>query len=380
MIATLPDIYLKANLLSHGITISESVLSNYGYPFLEKRRAYGNQDPPEMRKKTIPQELYTTSKKLIVAVNVKLNSKWKLIFDEGKYYVTDEQLYWNEVTFPMRPEFYDRVLFKGERVDQVITLYGGSALGIFANGRCSLADMGKACSYCSLLANRTKETDFLDIIQPDHIRESLDIALQDYSVDIKQVMINGGNLSDLDKNFLYYIELAKIAEESINQANREVDLHLIVFPPNDLSLFEKIKDTKIGLIMNVEVFDPFLFQKYCPGKALVMGRDNILHALEEAARVLGKNRVFSVLVGGLESIGTLSKGLTYLAERDVTPIINILHTDPGTPLAHKSPPSVTDIINMGKILQNIYTEHNMKACYEDCGRNSIDTEAYRNLF
>ena len=35
----IPDIMIKAALLSNGLKVSRSVLSKYGLPFLEKRRA-----------------------------------------------------------------------------------------------------------------------------------------------------------------------------------------------------------------------------------------------------------------------------------------------------------------------------------------------------
>jgi len=377
---TMSDIKLKATLLSHGVAISESALDNYGYPFLEKRRAYGNPDPNDMRNRTVPQELYTLPERLITAVNINHESQWKLTFDNGRYFITDEQDFQSEVTFPKRPKFYDEMLSTGEKVSQIITLYGGSALGIFVYGKCSLAEMEEACSYCSVLQNRFKGTDFVDVIKPNHVKEALSLALQDYSVNIKQVMINGGNFKDLDKNFTYYAQVTRLADKIIHQSKREVDLHLIVFPPKDLSLFKEIKDTSVGVIMNTEVFDPELFKKYCPGKNRVLGRENILNALEIAVMVLGKGRVFSVILGGLEPIDSLYKGLLYLAERGISPIINVLHTDPETPMESFPNPSVECIIEMGQALQEVYEKYHLKACYEDCGRNSIDTEAYKRLF
>lgn len=374
------NVKLKANLLSHGIAITAAVLNNYGYPFLEKRRAYGSPDPFDMRNRTLPQELYILPEKLIVAVNVNHDSKWKLTYKNGKYYVTDECNYLNEVTFPKRPDFYDKTLSTGEKISQIITLYGGSALGFFVNENCAMVDIGKACKFCSIHQNRSKGTDFVKIIKEEYINESLQTALHDSKVNITQVMINGGTFKDFDKNFSYYSRLTKLASQIIHQSKKRVNLHLIVFPPTDMSLLGYFKDTNAGIIINTEVFDPVLFKEYCPGKEIVLGRNKILDSLEKAAMVLGKGRVYSVIVGGLEPIESLYDGLVYLAERNVTPIINLLHTDPETPLENFKNPSVEFIMEMGQALQEVYEKYHLRAGYLDCGRNSIDTEAYRGLF
>lgn len=374
------DILLKVNLLSNGVALSQSVLNNYGYPYLEKRRAYGNPDPIDIRAKTIPQELYTLPARLVTAVNVNHNSPWKLVFDDNKYYITDEQEIKNEVTFPNRPKFYDELLTDGYKVSQLITLYGGSALGIFVYGKCHLFEKSQACSFCSVFQNRSKGTDFPNVITQKQVEEGLPIALSDLSVDIKQVMINGGTSNNLDKSFSYYANIAKTAERIIEDTGKELGLHLIVFPPRDFSLFEELRDTNIGLIMNTEVYDSEMFKKYCPGKDKVFGREKIFKALEKAVDLLPKGNVYSVILGGLEPIDSLYKGLVYLAERGITPIINILHTDPETPLEIFPNPSVNFILEMGYALQEVYDKYQLKACYRDCGRNSIDTEASMKLF
>lgn len=377
----IPDIMIKAALLSNGLKVSRSVLSKYGLPFLEKRRAYGNPDPNDMRELKIPQELYTLPGKLITSVNIKQNSKWELIHENGAFFVSNQKMIKSEVTFPLRPKFYDQMLPSGEKTSQIITLYGGSALGVFVNGKCHLSALGQACHFCSILQNRSKVTDFKNVITPNLLESSLKLVFQDQSKNIKQIMINGGNFKDRDKNYLYYSDLAILSMDTQKKfSSKELDVHLIVFPPKDYSLVNNIKDSNIGLIVNTEVFNKKLFRKYCPGKEKSIGRDSILKFLEYAANILGKDKVYSVLIGGLEPIESLVDGLYYLAERGITPIINILHTDPDTPLENFPNPSINNIFEMGKALEEVYTKYDMKPCYEDCGRNSIDTESYKKLF
>ncbi len=373
----------KAQILSSGVHLTDSVLDNFGHPYLEKRRAYGNQDPINLRSRTIPQELRLQPQDLVVAASVRYSSKNVLDFDGEKYFVTmGENGERVNVDFSLRPEFYDYVMSTRQKVSQVITLYGGHSLGIFVYGDCAHARSGEACHFCSVAQNRSKGTDFVDVIKPVHVKEALSLALQDTRTDIRQVMINGGNFIDLDKNFGHYLKIVKAAREAIDHVGRCVDLHLIVSPPNDLALIDQLADFDLSVAMNTEVYEPDSFKRFCPGKARIIGQDQIYRGLSRATKVLGEGRVYSIFVGGLESLDSLEKGLNNVSNIGVVPVINVLHIDPETPLATSEvkQPSADYIMSAGKLLQSIYTTYGYKPFYDNCGRNSLDTEAFKQLF
>jgi hypothetical protein len=376
-------IQLKAEILSKGIFLSQNLIDNFDQAFLEKRRAYGNPDPLELRNIRIPQEVYVDPRnlKIIVSINVNNDSEWVLDYSEGNYFLKNknEEIQY-EVAYPLRPQFYNSKLKNNQNLSQVITLYGGGSLGIFAYGKCNLVEINKPCHYCSISQNRDKGTDFFLTISNDLILEALNLALLDDSNTASQVMLNGGNFKDRDKSFLHYVSLVKTISELVSKTNKKMDIHLIVYPPENLELLNELKGLNIGLAMNTEVFNPELFKKYCPGKVETGGQEHILNALKKAVSVLGKGNVFSILVGGLEPLESLSEGLNYLADHGIAPVINVLHTDPGTPLEHFEKPTPIEIIAMGKELQKVYEKHDFLPFYENCGRNSIDSEAYKRLF
>jgi len=376
---------VKADILSKGVKLSPSLLENYTLPFLEKRRAYGNPDPENLRKERIPQELYISpeNERLISAVNVNMDSDWLLDYDEGDYLLKNGHEE-HTVSFPIRPEFYGYDLNLKNRavnLSSVATLYGGESLGIFAYGTCQLVEIGEPCHYCSIQQNREKEAKkFAYTISEEVMYHAVKNALKDAKANLSQVMLNGGNFPDMDKSFLHYVKLAKAAFKAIEESGREVELHLIVYPPKDLNLIEELRGLDVSIAMNTEIFDPVLFEKYCPGKVKTAGREHILSALDKAVEVLDKGNVFSILVGGLEPIESLSKGLHHLASRGITPVINVLHTDPGTPLENFPNPTPEFIKSMGIELQKVYDKYELSPFYMNCGRNSIDTEAFKKLF
>lgn len=370
---------LKAELLSSGLDLTDAFIDAYGPPYLEKRRAYGNPDPESLREFRLPQELYLLPDRLIVSINVRPGSPWVLDCRDG--FGINGPFGWIPIDFPRRPAFYDFRLSDDTRVSRMITLYGGGALGLFIYGNCALVDMSKACQYCSIAPNRQHDVDFEKVIRPDQVEESIYLALGDTEAPISQVMLNGGNFPDPDKSFLYYCEVTRAARRAIERSGREVELHLIVFPPNDLELVFELKQTGAAVAMNSEVFTPDLFDRFCPGKASVAGQRHMHAAMAKAAATLGEGMAYSIIVGGLDKPAALEHGMTRLADAGITPVINVFHADPGTPMETHPVPKPAAIMRMGQQLQRIYESNRyMRPFYLDCGRNSLDTEAYRRLF
>lgn len=378
------SIQIKAELLSFGIRPTERACLEYGTKnFLQKRRAYGNSDPVELRHVSIPQELYLIEDKLICAVNVRLNSPWMLDFEDGKFFVKNDILQVKSyITFPLQPRYYNYETQDKFSPSKVVTLYGGGALGIFVYGDCSLVNMKKACQYCSIEPNRKKSNDFLSVISPSEIERAVDLSLSlDDHSQISQVMLNGGNFPDLDKSFSYYLKIAEAARKSLDKASSNIPLHLIAFPPKNLTLIKELKDLNVEVAFNTEIYNPELFKKYCPGKHHTGGQKLIFDALSTAVDYLGKDNVYSIFVGGLEPLQSLEEGLHSIASIGVTPVINVFHADPETPLMHHPLPSVNEIMNMGKLLEEVYEHYNVaRPFYDGCGRNSIDSEAFLKLF
>ncbi|MBT2269025.1 radical SAM protein [Rhodococcus erythropolis] len=372
---------IKAQILEHGVAPDRNFLENYGAPNLLKRRAYGNPDDLEYLNVDLPQELRLHDE-VIVGAAARSGSPWTLSRSpDGQNYVQHASLGRVDVSFSAQPQFYEQRTVSGQPVNSIVTLYGGGALGIFAYGNCALVDMNAACQYCSISANRSKGDEFQFAVSAKQVREALDVALADEATPVKQVMLNGGNFSDTDKSFLHYVTLVSAAREAIDAAGRDVELHLIVYPPHDYRLLHRLSDYDVHLAMNTEVHDPELFAKYCPGKEVLGGQRHLRRGLEEAVLALGPGQVYSIFVGGLESVESLTDGLTLSAEMGVIPVINVLHADPGTPLAEHPEPSAQQIIEMGAALEKTYADHSFcRSFYAGVGRNSLDHEAHLRLF
>jgi len=376
--------WCKAQLLSNGIAIDDSVINNYKENFIEKRSAYGIQNPSKYLSIRVPQELVIMPEELICSININPESEWVLMYStHNKNYFIKYGSVEKEVTFPKRPKFYEKYLESDPRikVNQIISLYGGHSIGAFLIRNCWFEKNG-VCHFCSLCNNHGADNDFLNIIDNDVLVESIEIALQeDYP--ITQIMLNGGNLKSLDDNFKFYVKRIIAVRNLLNKLNRnDVELHLIVSPPEDIELIETLYDTKIKIAINIEAYDEKLFSKYCPGKNKNIGHQRIFDALKKSVKVLGTENVYSIFVGGLEPLDTLEKGINMMITNGIVPVINVLHIDPDTLMNNNQRPSINYIMDSGKILQKAYSQLSSKFVpfYKNCGRNSLDTEAFMKLF
>jgi len=372
---------LKAELLAHGVRPTSGFLAAYGPPYLAKQRAYGNPDDLPFLGHSLPQEMVLSPEDLVCSVNLRSESSWWLDVSQESGFVVRHGTLEAPISFPRTPSFYEERLADGRLVRSVVTLYGGGSLGVFVHGNCSLVDLGKACQYCSISPNRSRETEFPRVISETLLRSALQVALADLTCPASQIMINGGNFPDPDRGFLYYARLCAVAREVIEESGRDVELHLIVFPPARLELLRELEGLDVAVAMNMEVFDPVLFEQVCPGKAAVLGQSHILAALTRAAEILGAGQVFSILVGGLEEREPMTEGMSLLAARGIIPIVNVFHPDPETPLATRPAPPAGRILEMGRSLQEVFSQAPFaRPFYWKCGRNSLDTEAYLRMF
>ncbi|EKF36477.1 MULTISPECIES: radical SAM protein [Bacillus] len=369
----------KLQLLANGINYDKLFLEEYSRrgKFIEKRRAYGNSDEQMFSKDIkVPQEIILPEG-LVVAVNQRNNSKWRLYFENEKFYVGDgiEKL---EISFPERPTFYNELLEDGRGISRIVTLYGNATLGIFSPGHCYYWNSGDECKFCSLQPTRNNQADHEMFIKPSIAKEAISIALNKEKNRVKHILINGGTIKDYDLGFKKHIEVL----EGIRKLELpdSVQTHLISMPPMDFNLFDRLAKTNSTIAMDIEIFDEKLFDEICPGKSNEYGRDRFINAFKAAVHSLGKGNVYCGFVAGLEPLESLIEGMYFVASLGVVPAVNVFHNDPGSHFANHERPSLDFIREVGKHMSIIYRDNDFTPFIKDTGRNSLDTEAYLGCY
>lgn len=370
---------IKLYLLSNGVNFDSVFLDNYSPEFIEKRWAYGNSDEKQFVKR-IPPEILIGD--IISAVHFVPESDLQLGFVDGKYVLKCNEKTLTEVSFPGRPKFYEMSTDDGIPCNSVATLYGSNCLGIFALGTCYYFHVDKPCGFCSLEPTRGTLGDHVMQVRPELAAQVTEIALNADPEVIKQIMLNGGNRRDNNAGFLHHLKTIEMLSDVLVKMGRidSVELHLITMPPDNHALLKGLQNLPVKVAMNLEVFSPELFPLIAPGKAELYGREKIIEALRRAVDELGKGNVYTIFVGGLEPMDSLIEGLHFVAQMGVVPIINVFHKDPAARLSDHPRVPVAQLHQMGKALQEVFEQYEFKPFYRDCGRNSLDSEAFYGCF
>lgn len=374
---------LKLHILSKGIAFEAGFLEHFAKDFsqMEKRRVYDDTDDPQLERVTrIPQEFYLGD--VVVAVNYRQTSPWKLTYVKGKYRLLGKNGTDVRVTFPPRPRFFEKVTTGGIRCGNVANLYGGASLAFFTPSICYYFNDGHECKFCSLKSNRDSQHTFVSIITPSLAASVLAIALETDADVLTQIMLVGGNLSNYDKGFQKHLDIALALDEQQATLPDEhrLQTHLVTMPPRDFGMFDALKGLNVRITMNLEIFDTKQFEITCPGKARFYGRQPLMRALEYAVNSIGEKRVYSTLIAGLEPVDSTVTGINYLASIGVTPIVNVFHNDRGSGYEKHSCPTYEDLAIIAHAQQEVYQKYKLVPFWNGCGRNALDFEAKQGWF
>jgi hypothetical protein len=374
--------HLKLHLLSEGVSFSNAFLTQYSHEigYMEKRRAYNNSDDIHLNiSLRIPQELFISD--VVIAVNHKKDSPWRLEYDNG-YYLYHYEDPKTAISFPIRPKLFDLSILDGIRCDTIANLYGGGSLAFFTPSTCYYFNQGSECYFCSLAPNRKTETYFVDTITPKIAVAVLNTALESDPGLFKQIMLVGGNIANYDLGFEKNLEIIEQLDKAQNHLPKteRLEIHVATMPPRNFELLNELCGLNARITINLEVFDDNIFESLCSGKSRDYGRKNLKLALEYAAKSLSGKRVHSILIPGLEQISSTIEGLNFLPSIGVTPIINVFHNDRGSQMENHPRPSYNDLLRVALELEKVYQKFNLTPYWNGCGRNSLDFEAMHGWF
>lgn len=169
------------------------------------------------------------------------------------------------------------------------------------------------CAFCPVpkLAGRTKSHD-----------EVLKMVADAYKTgNMHAISITSGIENSPEEEVARAVSIVK----SLVRYN--VPIGVSVYPTVDSSLLLK-EAGSLEIKYNVETMDRSIFKRACAD----MDLDFVLASLEDAARIFGRNRVYSNFIIGLgESDKTVKKGVQVLAELGVIPILRALVLHPLRP-------------------------------------------------
>ena len=188
------------------------------------------------------------------------------------------------------------------------------------------------------------------------------------------VLISGGTPRDADIGYVRDVYEATI----LGFPDMAVDIMMV---PID-GLLNVAWLSRLGvneLSINIEIFNREIARKVMRRKH-DQGLDHYLDFLESAGEVLGRARVRSMLMVGIEPIEDTLAGVTAIAERGAVPVLSPFRPDPATPMRDHTPPSSALLSEVYLRARDICVEHDVPlgpSCIP-CSHNTLTFAADGN--
>jgi radical SAM protein (TIGR04043 family) len=253
----------------------------------------------------------------------------------GRSSISRDGVSLGEVSFPLRPRFYDRSTADGIPYWKIAVLHSRDVLATTVLQTCiRYQSRTKTCQFCaigqSLAAGRTIERK-----TPEQLAEVAKAAVELDGV--KHMVMTTGTPPGRDRG-------AAILAESASAVKAAVDLPIQgqCEPPDDDAWFRRMRDAGIDALgMHLEAVTPDVRARIMPGKAQV-SVERYLKAFAAAVPVFGRGQVSSYILAGLGDtqeaiLSTCEKLIALGVYPFVVPFVPIS----GTPLESHPAPSPT---------------------------------------
>jgi radical SAM protein (TIGR04043 family) len=252
---------------------------------------------------------------------------------DGRSTISRDGVPLGDVSFPMRPRFYDRVTADGVPYWKIAVLHSRDVLATTVLQTCiRYQSRTKTCQFCaigqSLAAGRTIERK-----TPAQLAEVAKAAVELDGV--KHMVMTTGTPPGRDRG-------AEILTESAIAIKRAVDLPIQgqCEPPDDDDWFARMKGAGVDALgMHLEAVTEDVRARVMPGKAQVP-LDRYFAAFAAAVPVFGRGQVSTYILAGLgdpaEVILSVCEDLIALG---VYPFVVPFVPISGTPMESHPPPS-----------------------------------------
>lgn len=224
---------------------------------------------------------------------------------------------------------------------------------------CIFKKQNIACSFCNLPTQNFS----YDI---EDIKEAIDYCLK--NVSFNHFLIGGGTYST-QGGWNIIIEIASYIRSKSNKK-----IYLMSIPPQTTEILKTLYDAGITEVaFNMEIFDRTRALQIMPGKGKI-AETTYLSAFNEAVKLWGNTgNVRSLLIYGFDPWDNFIKGIEFLCEKGIEPIISVFRPLKGTPLENLNPPPTVELFTLYKRCQNIVNKYSLilgPDCIE-CQNNTL---------
>ncbi|MBY3242392.1 MSMEG_0568 family radical SAM protein [Rhizobium laguerreae] len=252
--------------------------------------------------------------------------------DMGRSRISRDGTVLGEVSFPLRPRFYERSTADGIPYSQIAVLHGKDVLATTVLQTCiRYQSRTKTCQFCaigqSLAAGRT--------IAHKTPKQLAEVAKAAVELDgVKHMVMTTGTPKGDDRGAAILADSARAIKAAVN-----IPIQAQCEPPEDDIWFTRMKEAGVDALgMHLEAVTPEVRARIMPGKAQV-SIAKYMASFKAAVEVFGRGQVSTYILAGLgdsrEAILDICEKLVALG---VYPFVVPFVPISGTPLeSHPAP-------------------------------------------
>jgi hypothetical protein len=218
-----------------------------------------------------------------------------------------------EVRIVPPPRFFAETTRSGLPMWRVGSAYGGY-LAINPAAACAFVQHGVPCRFCDVVARApTREAP----IPVADVIDTVRAAFAEGAVEF--VYLHIGYLEGDDAGVAFI-------EPYVRAIKRHFDTLVAVQlqPPRTNDWIDRTYAMGVdALSYSIEIHDPELLARHCPGRATQVGRERYYEALGHAATIFPSGTVWSDLIVGLEPMQSTMAGIDALVGLGVLPVLSL---------------------------------------------------------
>jgi len=311
----------------------------------------------------------------VVSVRINPESPYKIVLRDGTlkiYFGADELA---EVVYPVIPDYYKKKYKAAKPPGEIApVIEWGYLIYLTVFRNCQYFGKEEECAFCDINHNWRQQKksgrpytgvksveDILEILQGIDLYDTVAGA---YTLTGGSVVTQLNGKNEID----FYGEYASI----INQKFPGRWISKVVTQAYEKEDVVKLKDAGIEIYHpNYEIWDKNLFEKYCPGKARYIGRDNWNRRIIESARVFGEKNVIPNFVAGVElaaphgfltidaAIESTLEGVDYFMSHGISPRFTTWCPEPYTTLGQNLPAPLEYYMKLLRGYKAIWKKYNL---------------------
>ena len=359
---------IKEDLLRGGLAFDDSALTDNENGDVKPKSyfifSFDHRTLPELGEAALrrpPEEIVLTGgpyglRRTVVSVRVNPSSPYRVKpGEDGQLQLFLDGRPIGDVGLPPMPDYYRHTLSNGKQVMEVApTIQWGYLVYLTVFRVCQYFGAKEECQYCDINHNwrqhKAAGRPYTGVKPVDEVLEALAIVDKyDTAKTSHAYTLTGGSVTSKVEGLAeadFYGRYAQAIEERF--PGRWIGKVVAqALPKEDVQRFY---DYGIRIYHpNYEVWDKYLFERYCPGKERYVGREEWHRRILDSAEVFGPRNVIPNFVAGIEmaapfgfttvdeAIASTTEGLQYFMSRGITPRFTTWCPEPTTPLGKMNP-------------------------------------------